>query len=71
MSNNLIKFRQQLGFTQVEFAEILNVDRQYQQNVEKGRRKGSADYWLRIMEKFKLTCENINKLREVSSNETT
>ena len=71
MRSNLIEFRNQLGFTQTEFAELFSVDKQYQSNVEKGKRKGSADYWLRIMEKFNLTCEKINKLREVSSNENT
>ena len=71
MRSNLIEFRFQLGLTQTEFAGLFNKDRQYQNNIEKGRRKGSADYWLGIMAKFNLTLEAIKKLKEVSSNETT
>lgn len=70
MRNDLIEFRKQLGLTQEEFALLFNKDRQYQNNIEKGRRKGSADYWLGIMEKFNLTFEKINSLREVLPNET-
>ncbi len=70
MRNNLTEFRHKLGLTQEEFAGLFNTDRQYQNNVEKGRRTGSADYWLGIMGKFNLTYLELIKLKEVSTNET-
>ena len=69
--NNLINLRLQLGFTQTEFAKLFNKDRQYQFNIENGKRKGSAEYWLAIQKKFNLANEATLKLMEVSSNETT
>lgn len=71
MRNNLIEFRWQLGLTQAEFAELFNKDRQYQNNIEKGRRKGSADYWIKIQKKFNLTNEKTLNLMEVTTDETT
>lgn len=69
MRSNLTEFRLKLGLTQEEFAGLFNTDRQYQNNVEKGRRKGSADYWLGIMGKFNLTYLELIKLKEVSTSE--
>ncbi|MBP3920805.1 MAG: helix-turn-helix transcriptional regulator [Bacilli bacterium] len=71
MRSDLIEFRHRLGLTQEEFAKLFKKNKQYQNNVEKGKRKGSAEYWLLIQKKFKLTNETTLDLMEVTSNENT
>lgn len=66
MRNNLIKLRNDIGFTQQEMASLVNYTRGQYCNVEKAKRNGSADMWFNLGTKLGLTLEQIKKLKEVS-----
>lgn len=69
MLNNLIEFREKVGFTQAEMAVVIGTTRQNYCNIEKGRVKGTADAWIAIQKKFNLSVEQIERLREVATSE--
>lgn len=66
MRNNLIKLRVDLGLTQQEMGSLVGYTRGQWCNVEKAKRKGSADMWFALGTKLGLTLEQIKKLKEVS-----
>lgn len=51
------QLREKLGFTQEEFGELFNLSRQQYNSIEKGNRKGSAEFWLSVQKRFNLTNE--------------
>ncbi|WP_341877628.1 helix-turn-helix transcriptional regulator [Defluviitalea saccharophila] len=53
MRNNLITFRKQQGYTQDEFANILNVSSSYYQKIENGTRNPSYNFIKNFKEAFK------------------
>lgn len=59
MRDRLKDFREQLGFTQEEFAKMLTITRQQYSNIEKGKRTGSAMFWLSLQKKFNLTYDEV------------
>lgn len=69
MRNNLREFREKLGYTQQDFAEIIGRSRQHYCNLERGNTRGSADVWFAIQRRFNLNLEQIENLREVQPDE--
>lgn len=66
MRNNLIEFRHKLGLTQEEFGNMFKQSRGQWCNIEVGRKKGSAEMWLELGNKFDLTVKELKKLMEVA-----
>lgn len=66
MRSNLKAFREKLGFTQAEIGAMFKMNRQQWCNIEQGRRIGSAIFWLKLQQRFKLSNSETLKLMEVS-----
>ena len=57
--NKLIKFRQNLGFTQKSIAELLGVSRTYINYIELGKAEGSISFWKTLQNKLCLPDEMV------------
>ena len=55
LESNLKKFRKKIKMKQEEVAKIINYSRQYYSCVERGKKRGSVEFYQRIQDKFDLT----------------
>jgi DNA-binding XRE family transcriptional regulator len=64
--SNLKKFRRLVGLTQTEMAELVGLTKSTWCNIEKGRNTGTAEMWVDLATRFKLSIEELKELMEVS-----
>lgn len=62
-NKGLIILRVNHGLTQVEMAKVCNVSKSTYNFIENGKRRGSAEFWQRVKEYFKLDGEQMWKLQ--------
>lgn len=60
---NISYYRKSAGFTQIEFAEILNIDRSHLSGMELGRNAPSIDLIFKICDKLKITEKELFDFR--------
>lgn len=59
LTHNLITLRRQQHLTQIQFAQILNIDRSTFQNYEKGIRIIPSDVLLHIADYYKVSLDSL------------